>query len=144
MTISSGRFSFTASFQLTSSQGGWPMVSDTMRCYKLFQLTSSQGGWLSVDAIAPTISIFQLTSSQGGWPVLHRPRSCYISFQLTSSQGGWHFVLADLKRIGVFQLTSSQGGWLFFEEFPLNRYAYFNSHPHKEDDRKEGELREMD
>ena len=33
----------------------------------------------------------------------------------------------------VFQLTSSQGGWLYLEvvSFP---YAFFNSHPHKEDD----------
>ena len=55
------------------------------------------------------------------------------TFQLTSSQGGWLLHHCTVSTLGLFQLTSSHGGWLYLEvaSFP---YAFFNSHPHKEDD----------
>ena len=55
-------------------------------------------------------------------------------FQLTSSQGGWRSRSKILIRRNPFQLTSSQGGWLPRRSRRLS-VSYFNSHPHKEDDR---------
>ena len=98
-------------FQLTSSQGGWPYerkfsfryhffnshphkeddnyLSSYLSSYYIFQLTSSQGGWHLSLSSEKTISVFQLTSSQGGWPKVSFAVSYCVFFQLTSSQGGW-------------------------------------------------------
>ena len=81
-----------ATFQLTASQGGWPVSHFHSRCKTVFQLTASQGGWHFVvpvflivllhfnsqphkeaDAIEMSflpITLFQLTASQGGWRII--------------------------------------------------------------------------
>ena len=76
-------------FQLTASQGGWPIYNMIKRHGEKFQLTASQGGWLNADIYIDDKAVFQLTASQGGW---RRMNLCIISrrsFQLTASQGGW-------------------------------------------------------
>ena len=67
---------------------------------------------------------------------------CYISieryiFQLTSSRRGWPIPTVFPSVFLTFQLTSSRRGWHSSETF-LHRLLHFNSHPHEEDDHKEG------
>ena len=56
-------------------------------------------------------------------------------FQLTSSQGGWPGWLWPSNPVVIFQLTSSQGGWHRNRCGESGKRQFFNSHPHKEDDR---------
>ena len=56
-------------FQLTSSQGGWRLLSMQVKATTIFQLTSSQGGWRFSSGLCWRPWWFQLTSSQGGWPL---------------------------------------------------------------------------
>ena len=98
-------------FQLTSSQGGWRIIT-TRKCYPFHISTHILTRRMTSYSMQLSISsVFQLTSSQGGW----------LQSQMIMKYGI------------IFQLTSSQGGW----QYPLLRYSalsYFNSHPHKEDD----------
>ena len=145
-------------FQLTSSQGGWRKNQQGRRNTRIFQLTSSQGGWprddtaLSVSYIISThiltrrmtfqvfaldrwCSVFQLTSSQGGWRRAYLSAFGVLIFQLTSSQGGWLWSGSDVSscsRISTHILTRRMTS---HEWRTVLRDEYFNSHPHKEDDR---------
>ena len=57
----------TESFQLTASQGGWPLYVNNYFIFFLFQLTASQGGWPIWKMPSVWPFLFQLTASQGGW-----------------------------------------------------------------------------
>ena len=45
MTYTGNKDALEEIFQLTSSQGGWPVAFALLSPFSLFQLTSSQGGW---------------------------------------------------------------------------------------------------
>ena len=88
----------------------------------------------SSNAFKFSSSSFQLTSSQGGWQKIPYIIEIKSVFQLTSSQGGWHKGQIKFIVCANFQLTSSQGGWLVAVQVGT-WCKFFNSHPHKEDDR---------
>ena len=98
-----------------------------------FQLTSSQGGWPLVEHYLLTMGFFQLTSSQGGWRhvfvcyVLRFVFSTHILTRRMTSRN-----ITTISQL-FFQLTSSQGGWRYVRPGFLSDLL-FNSHPHKEDD----------
>ena len=77
--------------------------------------------------------IFQLTSSRRGWQNGIKIQLGMIKFQLTSSRRGWQSPPSRSFMITVFQLTSSRRGWRCGCT-QINQKAYFNSHPHEEDD----------
>ena len=78
--------------------------------------------------------IFQLTSSRRGWQNGIKIQLGMIKFQLTSSRRGWQSPPSRSFMITVFQLTSSRRGWRCGCT-QINQKAYFNSHPHEEDDK---------
>ena len=102
---------FSTSFQLTASQGGWPKKPEHTR--KNFAIsTHSLTRRLTRTALFKAVgSQFQLTASQGGWRSLTLFFSASVLFQLTASQGGWLIQLLPDTAVLVFQLTASQGGW---------------------------------
>ena len=101
--------------------------------YFKFQLTSSRGGWHLISWVVCSSDIFQLTSSRGGWLISNGAMLEHRTFQLTSSRGGWRRTLGNEVAEMGFQLTSSRGGWQEVITW-LIQQAYFNSHPHEEDD----------
>ena len=99
----------------------------------VFQLTSSQGGWLT--GIIWHVFTRHFNSHPHKEDDINTIGGFSMSelFQLTSSQGGWHAVNTSYNHDLPFQLTSSQGGWRRSKN-SQKETAYFNSHPHKEDD----------
>ena len=108
-------------------------ISETRCSPVTFQLTSSQGGW-------PIFQLFHdLFGYFNSHP--HKEDDINMpQFQKAGAYFNSHPHKEDdilqvpvLLSHRIFQLTSSQGGWrlLFFSLFFL---ANFNSHPHKEDD----------
>ena len=100
-----------------------------------FQLTSSQGGWLMFFQVHRQIPFFNSHPHKEDDYVLlecdnHTRFSTHI---LTRRMTIWSSS-SDISRI--FQLTSSQGGWLLHGYLPCTE-RFFNSHPHKEDDKYE-------
>ena len=120
-------------FQLTSSQGGWPLPFITEQLsFRHFNSHPHKEDdkdlylfWWNQN-ISTHILTRRMTVSL--WN-----RHTLSVFQLTSSQGGWPIASLNSVSLSVFQLTSSQGGWQGFI-FILMESEYFNSHPHKEDD----------
>ena len=123
-------------FQLTASQGGWPVIGSIFVRNCIFQLTASQGGWQVLTSTGCHSEIFQLTASQGGWQYHYcsHIRGWYIStHSLTRRLTGYRtFYKYTLLR---FQLTASQGGWLI-QVLVIIWEKHFNSQPHKEADRQ--------
>ena len=155
MTRYPGRTEDTGSFQLTSSQGGWP--SQSLYCVIAdftFQLTSSQGGWQCFLHMFIQFQIFQLTSSQGGWLMFfqvhkripffnshpHKEDDYLLLLVLPVQYFSTHILTRRMTTLSqspwytpIFQLTSSQGGWQIVLLMRIEQQL-FNSHPHKEDD----------
>ena len=133
MTVSLWNRHTLSVFQLTSSQGGWPIASLNSVSLSVFQLTSSQGGWQGFIFILMESEYFNSHPHKEDDLTSHTDRNQLIIFQLTSSQGGWlaptkvnfgelaistHILTRRMtsgrRRTSVlklFQLTSSQGGW---------------------------------
>ena len=147
-------------FQLTASQGGWLVKTETeetpisdfnsqphkeaddRNCYPVvwwkFQLTASQGGWLLNGRVINRAMKFQLTASQGGW------RTC-TSFASVPDFISTHSLTRRLtsflyssRLIVLFQLTASQGGWRSADRLHRRLHPHFNSQPHKEADGDDG------
>ena len=125
--------SFLLNFQLTTSQGGRPVLALTVDlCCALsthdltrrstvviptqliIGISFNSRPHKEVDYMAarlrPSYDPFQLTTSQGGRLVITGVRVTEYSFQLTTSQGGRP--LTRVLHFGQvpFQLTTSQGG----------------------------------
>ena len=134
-------------FQLTTSQGGWPVKRSPVNTRFIFQLTTSQGGrHLGHGFYMHCGREFQLTTSQGGRPAT-QPASGFdydISTHDLARRSTMGFDREDdnlyhfnsrprkevdisfyplYKKIKWFQLTTSQGGrpllcyWFFIWNF---------------------------
>ena len=80
-----------ATFQLTASQGGWPVSHFHSRCKTVFQLTASQGGWHFVVPVFLIVLLHFNSQPHKEADVSQHTRCFGIwTFQLTASQGGWH------------------------------------------------------
>ena len=100
------------SFQLTASQGGWPIHVDN-KALKQDISTHSLTRRLTLSASASVI-FHQDFNSQPHKEADDDEQKILLKrslFQLTASQGGWHELEERRKQQKKFQLTASQGGW---------------------------------
>ena len=121
-----------------------------------FQLTSSQGGWLSIGTSERTCKVFNSHPHKEDDGMMNEPSFadslfnshphkeddvaedykdsvCDFSTHILTRR----MTICSLFRLSffIFQLTSSQGGWHHL----LSHHGFlwiFNSHPHKENDRR--------
>ena len=95
-------------FQLTASQGGWPVSHFHSRCKTVFQLTASQGGWHFVVPVFLIVLLHFNSQPHKEADVSQHTRCFGIwTFQLTASQGGWRHrnVLSAYNFISTHSLT---------------------------------------
>ena len=126
-------FFVNLSFQLTSSQGGWPEVPYPVYGHQYFNShphKEDDGDWM--DRFIRE-EVFQLTSSQGGWQGGRRiirwiNISTHILTRRMTDCGRFY---RSWKAISTHILTRRMT-WLHFHN--CLQLQHFNSHPHKEDD----------
>ena len=143
-------------FQLTASQGGWPLTPVLVTPIPQFQLTASQGGWRSYPSYSGCTCWY--FNSQPHKEADLRFWKLFATFIISTHSltrrltnwwteySNWWFIsthsltrrLTKMLERGMnilrFQLTASQGGWpAAFDYYAM--LNNFNSQPHKEADK---------
>ena len=138
---------------LTRRMTSYPIISISIA---IFQLTSSQGGWPRTESICSIRKFFnshphkeddqkKMQFKNGSWLFNSHPhkeddpvgsmRYPLILFSTHILTRRMTVVVLDVGCRWTFQLTSSQGGWR--QKSLYSPFTHlFNSHPHKEDDKK--------